>query len=86
MVDFMAAHPGFTLTMIGLGWVAWYLAACAWWPFARCLRCKGAGRFYQSERRKSWRNCPRCKGTGTRRRIGRAVWAYFAGAKKKATK
>ncbi len=86
MVDFMQAHPGVTLTMIGLGWAAWYMIACWRCPFARCLRCKGAGRVYQSERRKTWRNCPRCKGTGMRRRIGRAIWAYFAASKKRATK
>lgn len=80
----MQAHPSFTLTMIGLAWLAGYLLACAIWPFAACWRCKGGGRFFQDGRRKSWRMCPRCKGTGARRRVGRTIWAYFAGARKRA--
>jgi hypothetical protein len=84
-----------------------YLAACRWWPFAKCLRCAGSGQrrstgmpFYIAGgalvlagmatgatalgglgalvvacglfiRGGSFRNCPRCSGTGRRRRAGR---------------
>lgn len=85
MVDFMAAHPGFTITAFAALWAAGYVIVCAIWPFAACLFCDG-GRKYQNERRKTWRRCGWCKGTGQRRRVGRAVWAYYAGARKRATR
>lgn len=84
MVDFMRAHPGVTAAAFAALWLAWYLGACAFWPFARCIRCDGTGRRYQNAKRKSWHPCRWCKGTGTRRRVGRAVWAYFAGTRKRA--
>lgn len=65
------------LVLAALAWIVWYLLACAFYPFARCLVCKGTGRKYQSEKRKTWRDCRWCKGRGRRRRVGRAVWAYF---------
>lgn len=83
MIDYLAAHPRVTLMLIGLAWATWYLLACWLWPFSACWWCEG-GRKYQSKRRKAWRPCRRCRGTGQRRRIGRVVWAYFAGSKKQA--
>jgi hypothetical protein len=80
----MQAHPGVTLAALGALWAGWYLLACAFWPFARCLRCKGQGRAYQNSKRKSWRTCRWCKGSGQRRRVGRAVWAYFAQSRRAA--
>jgi hypothetical protein len=50
-----------------------YLAACAWWPFAACRRCDGAGKF-RSPSGKAWRRCRRCKGSGSRVRWGRRVY------------
>lgn len=57
-----------------LGWALCYAGACALWPFARCWRCKGSGRRYQSEKRKTWRRCRWCKGSGRRLRIGRWIF------------
>lgn len=48
---------------------ALYLAHCRWWPYAPCVRCDGAGKL-RSPSGRSWRSCPRCKGTGKRLRIG----------------
>lgn len=84
MVDFMRAHPHLTLAAFGAGWVVWYLLACAFWPFAACWFCKGDPRKFQNSRRKAWRYCRWCKRTGTRLRVGRRVWAYFAGTRKRA--
>lgn len=83
MIDFMAAHPKITLAFIGLLVAGWYLLACTLWPFAACWWCEG-GRRYQNQRKKSWRTCGRCKGTGRRRRIGRVIWAYYRRSKKRA--
>ena len=84
MVDFILAHPRLTLALLGLAWATWYLIACAMFPFARCLFCSGAGRKYQNERRKAWRPCRWCKGSGQRRRVGRAIWARFHESKRRA--
>lgn len=65
----------------GLLWLAGYLGACAWWPFANCRRCDGAGRF-RSPSGKAWRNCKRCKGSGRRVRFGVRVVEWLRGAGK----
>lgn len=65
-----------TLLVLTLG----YLVACAVWPYANCIRCHGAGKF-RSPTGKAWRNCPRCKGTGRRVRIGRRIHSHLARTK-----
>jgi hypothetical protein len=65
---------GWLLVGIGTVWLLLYAAACWWRPWARCLRCKGAARFY-SQSRKTWRDCPRCKGSGKRIRFGRRLFS-----------
>jgi hypothetical protein len=54
-------------------WAAGYLCACAWWPYAACRWCSGAGR-KMSPSGKYWRPCRRCKGSATRVRFVRRVW------------
>jgi hypothetical protein len=68
--------PGY-LILIGLVVIvpAGYVASCWWWPFARCWRCDGTGRFARKDGR-VWRNCRRCKGSGRRLRIGRWLWNW----------
>jgi hypothetical protein len=39
----------------------------------RCLRECGGGSRFLPRNGKHWRNCPRCGGTGPRRRLGRRV-------------
>lgn len=51
---------------------ALYLLACRIWPFGPCFRCKGAGKFHPPGGR-SFRRCPRCKGSGMRQRFGTQV-------------
>lgn len=62
-----------TATGVSLIASAGYAASCAWWPFARCLRCEGRGKHSRSDG-KVWRPCRRCKGSGKRLRIGRRLW------------
>lgn len=47
-----------------------------WFPDYQCRGCKGAGRFYGSNRKAS-RACRRCGGMGRRIRFGRRAWNYF---------
>ncbi|MFF3867324.1 hypothetical protein [Micromonospora sp. NPDC001898] len=54
-----------------------YAGSCWWWPFARCRRCDGRGKFTRADS-KVWRTCRRCKGSGSRLRAGRKVWNRFA--------
>lgn len=69
------------LLLIGAAavWALFYGGACWLWPFARCWWCKGSGRRYQSEKRKTWRPCRWCKGSGRRLRIGRWIYNYVRG-------
>ena len=60
------------LLIITLG----YAATCAFWPFAACHRCEGAGK-RRSPSGRSWRYCHHCKGTGARLRTGRRAWNYL---------
>lgn len=63
------------LLAIALAAAAGYVTACAWWPFAACRRCAGAGK-RRSPSGKAWCPCRRCKGTGARVRLGRRLWTY----------
>lgn len=65
--------PVLIVTGVVLAALVYYVAECAWWPFAACLRCGGAGRRSRKDGR-VWRTCRRCKGDGKRLRIGRRVW------------
>lgn len=56
-------------------WVAGYCAACAFWPFAACGRCKGAGKL-RSPSGRAFRLCPRCKASGRRLRLGRRIYVH----------
>jgi hypothetical protein len=49
-----------------------YLLGCLIWPFGKCRRCKGAGKF-KSPFGRAYRYCGRCQGSGLRIRIGRHV-------------
>jgi hypothetical protein len=49
-----------------------YLLTCLIWPFGRCRRCSGAGKF-KSPLGRAYRHCGRCKGSGLRLRLGRYV-------------
>ena len=72
-------HPvpwGWLLLALAVS-VGWYLASCAWWPFAHCWACEGKGKRSRKDG-KVWRVCRRCKGSGRRLRIGRRVWNKFA--------
>jgi hypothetical protein len=60
---------GFVLVVL-----VWYVAECAWWPFARCWCCKdGTGKHFRDDG-KVWRNCWWCSGSGKRKRVGRKLW------------
>jgi len=58
------------------GYAAFYLAACAIFPFGNCRRCHGTGQ-RRSPTGRSFRLCRRCEATGRRVRIGRRVYDYF---------
>ena len=64
-------------------WLAGYAVHCAWWPFAACRTCDGAGKF-RSKSGRAWRRCRRCKGSGERVRVGRRLWTWASGVKNKA--
>lgn len=68
-------RPTLWLVLAGLAALAAlaYAASCAWWPFAACGKCEGAGKFRRSDS-KVWRKCRRCKGTGERLRWGRKLY------------
>lgn len=80
------AHPHtvwwvpWLFVLCGLVYVAWYAFLCWRFPWGRCRRCKGAGRFLQGGKarpdapmREFWRPCPRCGGSARRVRLGRRV-------------
>lgn len=52
--------------------VGFYLLSCLIWPFGKCRRCKGAGKF-KSPFGKAYRHCGKCDGSGLRVRVGRHV-------------
>jgi DnaJ-class molecular chaperone len=59
------------LLIAGLA-LAGYVLSLRIWPVKACGRCGGSGKL-RSPSGRSWRNCPRCKGSGGRVRIGRRV-------------
>lgn len=67
-----------TVLVLALLIICGYIAACAWWPFAACLRCHGTAKL-RSPSGKAWRHCPRCAGTGRRVRVGRRVYEAMNG-------
>jgi len=52
--------------------VAFYLLTCLIWPFGKCRRCKGVGKF-KSPFGNAFRHCGKCDGSGLRVRLGRHV-------------
>lgn len=52
--------------------VAFYLFTCLVWPFGKCRRCKGVGKF-KSPFGSAFRHCGKCDGSGLRVRLGRHV-------------
>ncbi|MEV8377832.1 hypothetical protein AB0P21_34155 [Kribbella sp. NPDC056861] len=65
-----------TVALIVTGVAAFYLLACAVWPFGKCRRCKGVGKF-KSPFGNAFRHCGRCDGSGLRVRFGRKVISYY---------
>ena len=63
-----SAHPGRLLAVVLLLTVGGYWLACQIWPHTNCPACDGAGR-HRSPNHRAWRECRRCDGTGTRRRL-----------------
>ncbi len=52
--------------------VGFYLFTCLVWPFGKCRRCKGVGKF-KSPFGNAFRHCGKCDGSGLRVRLGRHV-------------
>lgn len=57
----------FVTVLVLLALAAGYYAACQVWPYANCRTCRGTGR-RSSPGRAAFRICPRCNGSGARRR------------------
>jgi hypothetical protein len=57
-----------TLVLVILVGGALYAVSCSIWPYTACARCD-SGKL-RSPSGKAWRPCPRCKGSGKRRRLG----------------
>ncbi|WP_433299680.1 hypothetical protein ACQP2F_00460 [Actinoplanes sp. CA-030573] len=67
------------LVVLGiLGYTAFYILNCAYNPWGVCkrYRCR-SGRIYSRIFSKTFRECPRCNGTGRRVRIGRRIYEYL---------
>lgn len=84
-------HAVLTLLAFAVAAFVAYLLACWIWSWARCggewlprPQSCDAGRVYQNKRRRTFRHCRHCGGTGRRRRFGRTLWAHFIKAKRKA--
>ncbi|GAA0808975.1 hypothetical protein [Spirilliplanes yamanashiensis] len=75
--------PALLASLALLGYAAFYIIACAIFPFGHCRRCKGTAKLYSPVSRKSFRLCPCCEGTGRRVRIGRRVYEYLRGEHKR---
>lgn len=63
--------------------LALYAAECWLWPYAKCGWCNGTGR-RESPDGKHWGPCRHCKERGRRIRIGRWLFNWFAGRRRKA--
>jgi hypothetical protein len=70
--------------LIALGWTAYYLSSCVFWPYTSCGRCKGTAR-HTAWWGGGFRQCGRCDGTGRRLRIGRRVWNRIHSLRKDAS-
>ncbi len=64
-----AAAGAVYLALAGIVLVVGLLVSARIWPWAWCWRCRGQRRLYSPFGR-AWRDCPRCTGTGVRRRPG----------------
>jgi len=49
-----------------------YLAYCWCYPYTACGGCEGSGKHFTASG-EYWRKCRRCKGTGTKIRLGRKL-------------
>lgn len=63
-------------TLAILGYTAYYLAACALFPFGNCRRCHGTGK-RRTPLGRGLHLCRRCDGTGRRVRLGRRIYDYL---------
>ena len=61
------------LIVVTLGDLGW----CWLVPFGPCRRCTGTGSLRNPILRRTFRDCPRCDGTGRRVRLGRRVVEYL---------
>jgi len=61
------------LPLTALAVACWYIAACAFAPYARCSRCEATGTT-RTRIRGHARPCTGCRGTGRRLRIGRRLF------------
>jgi DnaJ-class molecular chaperone len=61
-----------TVALIVTAVISFYLLTCLVWPFGKCRRCKGAGKF-KSPFGRAYRHCGTCEGSGLRVRVGRHV-------------
>jgi hypothetical protein len=65
-----------TVALVVTACSVFYLLTCAIWPFGKCRRCKGVGKF-KSPFGNAFRHCGRCDGSGLRVRFGRKVISYY---------
>jgi hypothetical protein len=72
-------------SLLAAGYAAYYLIACALFPFGHCRRCHGTGR-RPSPSGRHFRECRRCDGTGRRVRIGRRVYEYLRAERERGTR
>jgi hypothetical protein len=63
-------------SLAAVGYAAYYLLACAAFPFGNCRLCRGSGK-RRSPTGRAFRWCRWCHGTGYRLRIGRRVWNFI---------
>lgn len=67
-----------------------YLVQCWIWPFGKCggewwkFRACDGGRVYQNAKKKTFRECGKCRSTGKQKRFGRKVWTWWKEAGRKA--
>lgn len=70
--------PLATYTALALtGYAAYYLLACAAFPFTTCRPCHGTGH-RRAPFGKGIRLCRPCKHTGLRVRLGRRLWTWWS--------
>ncbi|WP_328990053.1 hypothetical protein OG394_27815 [Kribbella sp. NBC_01245] len=61
-----------TVVLIVTAVAVFYLLTCAVWPFGKCRKCEGVGKF-KSPFGNAYRHCGCCQGSGLRIRLGRHV-------------